>query len=61
MEAARRWRLAALRRGWHGPGVEAAYSDVVEEIAEAAEAMEWERADTRSRATGLSGGKREGA
>ena len=35
MEAARRWRVAALRRGWHAPGVEAAYSDLIDEIAEA--------------------------
>jgi hypothetical protein len=36
-EALRAWRLAALRRGWSAPGVEAAYSDAMDEAEELAE------------------------
>ena len=30
-DALSRWRLAALRRGWSAPGVEAVYSDMLDE------------------------------
>ena len=34
-EALRKWRVAAIRRGWQSQGVEAVYSDAIDAAAEA--------------------------